>query len=1476
MGEEPNTGAGAVGEIIGTFGTALLGGAGLGKLGIGVFSKGFESMSLARQMITAAAESGGLGAIYGAATDGTLEGSVEQSMWWGMAGALPFWRLFPKTPGVEGISKSTRDFAEIDVTKIPKTPEEAQAVWSKMLKEGGVEVVETPTKRPDFTPDGFHQTKLEKSMSELGELGREYKLHKTELESKTKFELDTIRWAGRDANEVLREGRVASEETIERFFTKELEGKVTSEELEAVQDLVFRRELMGLADEDTVTKLARKLESEGQLVRDPQDFKTPRPRTTLQTKTLDLIDKLDDIEKATTIGLKPYASKSSIDARLEELIKKREKIKGDYYRDEKGTSLIEKAISKIDDITEERPLGVSTGYLLSPNFERFREALDVFYESQGFLLRSGEMEKMASHLSENITKFRKRLIDSVKKSETYDVMSLTQAEDLSRAIVGGKKIDPKNYNNMRITYAKYIREELDKLLPDDINPDTAKQIREIKARGAKLSEEYTNPQELKAARDTLGEELRGLKRQLAESYLSNPNIARAIAEERGNERLAYVIDLYAASLGDEVARARVSFGTVNHPWAVKNAVTQNRALLTPETPKVSDIGEPRRPNFINPAGDVPSAPVPFEEAAQNLSFGGSLSSLAKLALTFTTNARHGARTNKSPLMRAALTKVADWGDELGRRYNAVQNDYDAFRDEMLGAWKQYNTTLGANESMASRLPDDISKLANTLIDDELAKGVSREAAYETVDNIIRTKIAQQSPEIRESYRRFEEITEWIRDKHNSAANIINKRIDEGSLEGEKVGLIPKRPGWTYFTYEGDFWLKHIRPDGTTFTIAPAFSREEAVSILKKYYKSLGDDVRGQIVSVPKLFDDASQVLKLPDMDLNKAFGTDAVELGTLIKTGKFKPNILHDVFYGSRKKRSLNLDEYKLNMEQALTINAMAAIRVRHYSEMMLEGRMLQKELKGLNETDWVKHVQSMGDGVLGLDTSLTQTIDDHLQGTIRYVFEQHPESVALASKFGLTPQSRVVRSASHFLSAWGLVAGLGWNLGAAIANPTLLGVTGGVMWGFDNMSYAIRNFRKLISTPEAQRIFKDNRINLRHPKSLFADIYTHNAPKSLQNAPNRVMRAIEDLFMYPFAGTETYTRAAMALGTMRYAEKTIKALKKGITTGTWQENLLKDSARVSGKPLDHPRTLDIFVNRALKKSAFEYSPVEMSELARNPITKPMMQFKTFPIKMFEVLAGRTAPLTHKERFMMLGIITTIGGLFSLPGVSLIDKLSTDWFGVSPKLWMMSAMPDIVNFGFPSAAGINMQTHMDLDVGGLFDLDPRGVGLSSAARAVSDYRQGGDISAAVASVSKPTRILHNAITLMKYGYITDSKGRVSMTADELGAGGTAATMLGFNRTAMAKLNQAQYVSNKEIERSRHNKKQALEEILRAKAKGDGSRVNELKQRYELTNKDIERYRTNRAKGKLDRIRPRLRQIEEEAGTINEVLEDIEY
>ena len=1450
FGEAPNTGWGSVAEMGGLLLTTVLGtkGANLALRGAGFA----VPTTLRGQMLMEGASSLPVDAAFLASPMGEDMENPEL--------------MLPIMTGINMLSPALGRVLSLSKEKItiPKI-KEGKSLYEvlddttkEVLDTEGVSFSEMLSQEPR-AQTALRGTSLEKDIVRYNQLGDEFRAIEEADSLRWSEENRKIRWGDDLGGTNIGEGVRASREAVDDFLTQRIGRQLTQDEQVQIMNRLGARSSSKIINVDSFNERAFEMWKRGEIDLDAPVSWNPK----FFQEELDLlVRKLDDIESAVDVGLPPTATYKEVAKKSEEITKHLTKLSKEILDNPERKRIIDEASSVADKIFKNRDLGVTpefAGAAADVNeLVRLRISNALFSKTDSLAQKTDEMSRLIDNLQRNQEKVEKLLHETNTKASKRDFNTPRQTEEIMSILTGKGEIDPKKYAKMRVPVGHYMTTKFDELVsPTLINKELGEQLQKVREEMAALKDPKNqtllknDPTDLKTRTSELREQELQIKRQLTEALTSNPTQARALALQTGDETLATAVDFYFASLGDVASQNYLLGRRMLGNRRIASDIYLNR-LVNDARPTldntVDELGKPTGKKSIvdeHPHDLDPGLTDDLSKEVQQeiIGKGKDLSTFRRLFSTPEVVARVYKAAAESEVMKTIYGRFEQYFLKAGQRYNQILEDHEWFDTNLFKPFQKYITDLGEDGSKVIGLVDEVSKLANTLIK-ELG-----EDSYQEIEGIIAKKVAGASEPVREGYRMYREIDDWIREKTNESVRRVNRMIDTGELKGvEKLEQIPYRPGHVHFKYEGDYILWKVDADGREQFVDYVMGRDQAVKAIEHEFATY-PDTKGRYVLVPKLIDDAGDLVKLGVLgrDMNRTFGVDASHLKRLVDNKEFTRDTVHDVFYGARKERVLGLEESRIDTLRATALSAMASIRFSNYIDMTLEGRQLAKMAGDYSLPKWQNYIRTYSNDLLGISRDLEKSIDNHLQGFVEMITERIPQTRDFLAFMGYTPNSRAVKATANMLTFIGRTAALGFNIGTAFINYMLFPTNVMAAVGMENALYALRNTWKSFKDPEMKALFRKGGIGLRQSGVLFKD--EMHRPDILKSWAAKAYERLDNLSMWAFNKSEDGTRAATIIAARRHAEQMAKALSKGIEPNTWQEKLLRDIARGRGQHVTSKEVLDEYSLHIMRNTNFDYSMTGLSELARNPVAKPFMQFKTFLQKEIEFLMGESVPLTKKEKFLALGMFGAIGGAFALPGVDDIDAASRWVFGVSPKLWMDTYLPEVLTAGVPALAGIDLSSRMSLgSLDHLTDTStfPFGLGIARVGKAIRGLHEGTmDTSDALWYTMSSLNAARQGFTLLSTGKLTDQYGQKIAESSDMGSLALMARVIGFPSTLEGKVQRfktAAYSSNQYATRKQ---RQAMREILDAQERGDNRRVEYLKEKSGISNRQIKAARKKR-------------------------------
>ncbi len=1466
-GEEPNTGWGTVADVAGTIASAIavtkgVGGL-LGRVGVSGGS------TLAGQMAFEGAISAPFDAAYLASPLGrdTENPELMLPLFTGLNMAMvPLGRLFAiaksrvTTPAVDEVTGAR--FLNVLDSETTRIMDEAEGInFEAMLRgEPG-----TPTVTP-------YSSTLEENITNLNRLGDEYRmnLHNDALREN----LETVKYVFGEGSEgaSILAGERAIREATDEFLTQNM-GRVLPQD----EQLVIWRALDAnggvLGSADNFNKRAFELWNEGQIDSGMPTRGTSQSsrwnRKTFGEEVQLFVGKVRDIEDAVSVGLPPNSTYKEIVKRSEDVMRELTKIHEKTLTNPAYKRIVDEATKQYDEALKNRGLGVSADFAATRGGEelyRLAATNALFSRVDDVKMRADEITRLISNIQGNAEAYQRNMKESLKKALNKDYNTEKQTQRIQTLVSGKGRIEPKEFAGLRTSLARYIIEQLHReVAPEFIEADLGKQLSTLRKEMAAVPTRFPDDvaSRNREIAQLMGEEEK-IKAQIAQQFFSNQTIARTLASRSGNANFAKAVDYYFAALGDPIAQSHVVGRKLLGRGHIARDITANRTLTTPRPsvdPRVDTTGKPTGTSSIinSKTSDMDPGLLDDAEALQTqlaiIEQGKDLDPVRRLFGSPEVNARVYKEKATLPELKTLYGSIEDLYKRGFEQYNKIQEDLTFYKDELLEKFHQRVLEMGENGSKAIALIDDVSRTANALIDEGLS--------YGDIEEALAKKIRAQSQEVQDAYKQFRDMDDWIYDKGISWILENNSKVDRGLLpESARLAVPARRPGHVHFAYDGDFRLMLVDESGERF-VGYVMGRDQAADEIISYLER-NPDAAGRFVLTPKLVDHEGDLVKLGDLvkDVNRTMGVDITQLRKLIGEDKFNGSTIYDVFYGARKERLLGLEEKRLDTLRSTTLSALAAIRFSRYMPLVMEGRQLARTLKDSSLPTWADSVSTYVNDLVGVSRGLEKTLDNHLQGVLSMVTERVPLTRDFFSALGITPGSRITRAVGSSLTFLSRVLPLGFNPATALINTALLGTNVIPVTTLADTMWASKNVFRWRKSPEGIALLKKGGVSLRQSGILFGDEF--RKPDVLLGRGARAWQKVDDWSMAMFNATEDYTRGVTLLAAYKHGERMAKGLAKGVEARTWQEKLLRDIARGRGQKVTNREVLDEYAVHIMRNTNFDYSVSGLSELARNPATKPFMQFKTFLTKEIEFLFGGGLPLTHKERFLALGIMGSIGGLFAMPGIEDIDAISRLLFnGASPKLWMDTYLPEMLTAGLPAAIGIDLSDRVTLGSTSQFlnpETFPFGLGVNRIKNALLGMKNGTmDVGSAALYTVSAAEGARQGFELLSTGELRDRYGQLLVREEDTNMAAMVARVMGFKTTIEGDVSTYRTVYADVRQRALARDREALKTIIKYEQDGRTSEARALQKKAGITNKQIKAEKRKRSMTTRDIMIQRTRQ-----------------
>ena len=595
-----------------------------------------------------------------------------------------------------------------------------------------------------------------------------------------------------------------------------------------------------------------------------------------------------------------------------------------------------------------------------------------------------------------------------------------------------------------------------------------------------------------------------------------------------------------------------------------------------------------------------------------------------------------------------------------------------------------------------------SKMATTQINREIAQMVS-----------------SQPESVQKVYNSFRKVTDKLHEETNKAINIINDMIEAGTVPGAKLTPLEYRPGYVPYLYDGAFNIEvleeTINAAGKISTRSVwhdfVHSSDDAIKSLNRYFAGT-TSTTGKIVIKPRYITSEEQSFILGSTldDINKVYGRPAVEVKDLLKNKTLTSSSLNDVFFGHKLKRTLNLEEKRIDTLTSLNLLIHANQRFQNYTPLF---RRMQTVKAGFAERGFNMEADSLQiyyEDLIGRSRAFEQQVDNMINGAMNKLWEFPPAASAM-NAIGLQRNSRVVRKVASTLNLFGRLAVLGFNPGSAIINTFILPTNVAGSIGIRNLMFGLGNIRSALNTSSTTNKFRElfSHLGLDIRPTSFGFKDTINSAV-LQKGSSKYLEKLDNWGMWLFNTSENMARGVTAIGSVNQAKQMAKRLIAGKTPKTWQEKRLVRISEELGRSLDDKITQFEYARFMVDKTNFRFTLADTPELLRNPVLRPMLQFKSFFLKEMDLFIF-DAEWGARERFIAFGMLGALGGAMAMPFVDDLDRVGIAMFGISPKLWFEENLPEVMAIGIPSLLGLDLSGRANFGEIASFTKNPVGLAL---------------------------------------------------------------------------------------------------------------------------------------------------------------------
>ena len=699
-----------------------------------------------------------------------------------------------------------------------------------------------------------------------------------------------------------------------------------------------------------------------------------------------------------------------------------------------------------------------------------------------------------------------------------------------------------------------------------------------------------------------------------------------------------------------------------------------------------------------------------------------------------------------------LNRVLRYMDEMvhsRREYLDMNQNFNDRRDALFTKWKEQNITDHVIKAV-----DEVSVQANKMQRDG--------APLNEIETWITGYVNKQSKEVQVAYR---EAREFETDKFNMLVDFVHSINNKYGLS---IDPPTYRPGYVHFAYDGDF-LFHIKNEEGVFKI-PFTSKAQLANALNELSDRGHNMDSVDFMIEPRWASDVEDfAIADSAMKDGSAFGISNKELQDMYtKTGKFKAETVLDVVWGGIEHRILGLESRKKAVVNAWAISDRLTAR---YVNLMEHSIKISQAVEALKESKFGElegQVRQWANDVFGKSRNFEQDVDKHLQ-FIHNVIDKVPGARYVADANGLRKGARPLRVGIDMLASTGRLLSIGFNPMTALIQLTQGLTNVAPVLGAKNFYQGWRNIKKfMVAGSREAKLATKAAIFLRYSDDMGKITGLNNLrsssgwglqrtikkPWAAQSGLEYTLDTIEHYSMMPFNAAENRQRLATLWAAMRDGEQKAKRILEGKKGKESTYDVIENLAEVMGKSVDDESVIDAYALKMLDKLQFDFDIPGVTALARNPLFKLPMQFKTYFFQELEFLMGRKMPLTNSERFKSLAVFLGLGGVAALPFSEDVDAITTKIFGKSPMLWLYSNAPDIVTAGFPGLVNINLSPLINAGGTRSMNLLPGfgGILTSKLWRAYEDYTKGrGNLVESILGTSTMTRNFMEAMEMWKYG-----------------------------------------------------------------------------------------------------------------------------
>lgn len=1309
------------------------------------------------------------------------------------------------------------------------------------------------------------ESKVRSSIQNLIKASDELDAHDGRVLSKNKKQISEFQF-GKDNirfHENLAEARQIAKNELDTLIMGKSGGRLTQLEKEFLMDSLPDNAILSRQEGlDIINNRLQRFQLD--ISNNPFKSTTPLRRNLDEFKL-----RMEKMEAAIVSGLNPNASMDNIikaanrfaDTMAEQGIK--------FAKSPARQAILRKGRKAIDDfINASKEEGLTPELAFTGELVDFAKRSGRFLNPDDATLRVDEVNQTVSSMIRKHSEFIDAMREDTRKAFVdEDMITRSTFNELEDSIVNSLPTEDLLSRVPRSKLVQYIDREIQSADLGALAPDLKTQETQL----LKALSGASDSVEQKA----VIQELKKLRQGINEQFFTDEAFAKQVIEASNNPLLRRASLLYRASLGDGRAVQELrGIQMASQSTFIRKAVngqliTDNKGGLSDEATEVAGGSSGGKPPGRNKSdgfkddsniGEASSAETLVTEMAEaHRPFGAVEFLFRPLSRVF---ANRAVKT-KSEFMRGVYEDAERLVRDTFLAENQIIRDRTEVYEPLLMALnKTVNDIPDRNlRESALKFIDRVSERANELIDEG-------KLTSEGITDEIQAMVRNQPESVQKVYNSYREITDKLWEETNKSIAEMNRLIKAGVVPGKELKPIPYRPGYVPYIYDGAFKIQVLED----ITLASGkvvkkarwtefvHSSDDAIKSLNKYFAQTGN-TQGRIVITPKFITSEDESLLLGNVlnDLEKIYGRPAVEVNKLLKDKTLSRDTLNDIFFGNRMKRTLNLDENRLDTLQALNLLIHNNQRFQNYTPLYRRMQVIRDRFDERGFTSEAKALDLYYDDLIGRSRKSEQAVDGFINNAIGNLWD-NPITSRLLSGIGLERNGRVVRSVASTLNLFGRLSVLGYNPSSAVVNAFIIPTNVAPTIGIRNTMFGLRHLKDAFRTSNPDNkfnaLFKHIGIDIRPTSFGFRETVNDVI---LKKGASKWLDMLDSYGMSMFNSTENMARGVTSIGAVNQAKQIARRLiKEGAEPNTWQEKRLVRIAKELGRPMDDQLTQFEYARFIVDKTNFRFTLADTPELLRQPLLRPMMQFKSFFLKEMDLFFFDNE-FTTKERFMAFGLLGTLGGAMAMPFTEEIDRFARFQFGMSPKLWMQQNLPEVTAIGFGSLFGVDFSQRANFgEISSLFS-NPAGIALPRFVSGVGAVARGDREVAAAQLIPVGFNNMMDTLEFINKGEIRSPfTGNVKTTSEDI----TSTPQLflrfaGFKTVGEMNAVRSIRAAKATVKKAQSVKRSALKVYLDAVDDGDDVKARRIRKEFELTDRSIKEGLRRRGLTRKEMIKERV-------------------